>query len=176
MCSENGFLSDDGVVVKLSEDAYLCHTTSGGSDRIHAHMEEWLQTEWWDWNVYVANLTEQYAQVGVVGPKARDVLEKLGGLDVSKEALGFMEYAEGRLGAFDVRAFRISFSGELSYEIAVPAGQGLAFWQAHRSQTTLQPSIQGSLVLQRWPHRVQKANVFCLKSPECAFCLLCGWQ
>ena len=130
MCSENGFLMDDGVVVRLDEQSFLCHTTSGGAEHIHAHMEEWLQTEWWDWNVYVANLTEQYAQVGVVGPKARDVLEKLGGLDVSKEALGFMEYAEGWLGAFDVRAFRISFSGELSYEIAVPAGQGLAFWQA----------------------------------------------
>ena len=130
MCSENGFLMDDGVVVRLDEQSFLCHTTSGGAEHIHAHMEEWLQTEWWDWNVYVANLTEQYAQVGVVGPKARDVLEKLGGLDVRKEALGFMEYAEGWLGAFDVRAFRISFSGELSYEIAVPAEQGLAFWQA----------------------------------------------
>ena len=130
MCSENGFLMDDGVVVRLGEQSFLCHTTSGGAEHIHAHMEEWLQTEWWDWNVYVANLTEQYAQVGVVGPKARDVLEKLGGLDVSKEALGFMEYAEGRLGTFDVRVFRISFSGELSYEMAVPAGQGLAFWQA----------------------------------------------
>ena len=130
MCSENGFLMDDGVVVRLGEQSFLCHTTSGGAEHIHAHMEEWLQTEWWDWKVYVANLTEQYAQVGVVGPKARDVLEKLGGLDVSKEALGFMEYAEGRLGAFDVRVFRISFSGELSYEIAVPAGQGLAFWKA----------------------------------------------
>ena len=130
MCSENGFLMDDGVVVRLDEQSFLCHTTSGGAEHIHAHMEEWLQTEWWDWKVYVANLTEQYAQVGVVGPKARDVLEKLGGLDVSKEALGFMEYAEGWLGAFDVRAFRISFSGELSYEIAVPAEQGLAFWQA----------------------------------------------
>ena len=130
MCLENGFLMDDGVVVRLGEQSFLCHTTSGGAEHIHAHMEEWLQTEWWDWKVYVANLTEQYAQVGVVGPKARDVLEKLGGLDVSKEALGFMEYAEGRLGAFDVRVFRISFSGELSYEIAVPAGQGLAFWQA----------------------------------------------
>ncbi len=130
MCSENGFLMDDGVVVRLGEQSFLCHTTSGGAEHIHAHMEEWLQTEWWDWKVYVANLTEQYAQVGVVGPKARDVLEKLGGLDVSKEALGFMEYAEGRLGTFDVRVFRISFSGELSYEIAVPAGQGLAFWQA----------------------------------------------
>jgi len=130
MCSENGFLSDDGVVARISEDTWLCHTTSGGADRIHAHMEEWLQTEWWDWQVYTANVTEQYAQVAVVGPNARKVLEKLGGMDVSAEALSFMGWADGTLGGFDVRAYRISFSGELSYEIAVPANQGRAFWDA----------------------------------------------
>ncbi len=130
MCSENGFLIDDGVVARIDEDTWLCHTTTGGAERIHAHMEEWLQTEWWDWKVYVANVTEHYAQVAVVGPNARKVLEKLGGMDVSKEALGFMEWADGTLGGFDCRAYRISFSGELSYEIAVPAGQGRAFWEA----------------------------------------------
>ncbi|MEM8786798.1 MAG: sarcosine oxidase subunit alpha family protein [Pseudomonadota bacterium] len=130
MCTENGFLFDDGVVVRLSEDAYLCHTTSGGSDRVHAWMEEWLQTEWWDLQVFTANLTEQYAQIAVVGPKARTVLERLGGMDVSRETLRFMDFAEGRLAQIPARVFRISFSGELSYEIAVPAGQGLAFWEA----------------------------------------------
>jgi sarcosine oxidase subunit alpha len=130
MCSENGFLIDDGVVARIDEDTFLCHTTTGGADRIHQHMEEWLQTEWWDWKVYVANVTEQYAQVAVVGPNARKVLEKLGGMDVSKEALGFMEWADGTIGGFGCRVYRISFSGELSYEIAVPAGQGLAFWEA----------------------------------------------
>ncbi|RLL71846.1 sarcosine oxidase subunit alpha family protein [Paenirhodobacter hankyongi] len=130
MCNENGFLMDDGVVVRLSEDSWLCHTTSGGAEHIHAWMEDWLQCEWWDWKVYTANLTEQYAQVAVVGPKARAVLEKLGGMDVSKEALPFMSLAEGTLGGFPARVFRISFSGELSYEIAVPANMGLAFWEA----------------------------------------------
>lgn len=130
MCNDNGFLMDDGVVVRLSEDSWLCHTTSGGADRIHAHMEDWLQCEWWDWKVYTANLTEQYAQVAVVGPKARKLLEKLGGMDVSKEALPFMTFAEGTLGGVPARVFRISFSGELSYEIAVPANRGLAFWEA----------------------------------------------
>ena len=130
MCNEQGFLSDDGVVARLSEDTWLCHTTSGGADRIHAWMEDWLQCEWWDWKVYTANLTEQFAQVAVVGPKARHLLEKLGGMDVSKDALPFMGWAEGTLAGFPVRVFRISFSGELSYEIAVPAGQGLAFWEA----------------------------------------------
>ena len=128
MCSENGFLSDDGVVARIDDDTWLCHTTTGGADRIHAHMEEWLQTEWWDWKVYVANVTEQLAQVAVVGPNARKLLEKLGGMDVSREALGFMEWADGTLGGFDARVYRISFSGELSYEVAVPASQGRAFW------------------------------------------------
>ncbi len=128
MCSENGFLMDDGVVARLDETTFLCHTTTGGADRIHAHMEEWLQTEWWDWQVYTANLTEQFAQIGVVGPKARAVLEKLGGLDVGRDALPFMAWREGVLAGFDVRLYRISFSGELSYEIAVPAGQGRALW------------------------------------------------
>ncbi len=78
MCSENGFLMDDGVVVRMAEDTWLCHTTTGGADRIHAHMEDWLQCEWWDWKVYVANVTEQYAQIAVVGPNARKVLRKAG--------------------------------------------------------------------------------------------------
>ena len=130
MCNENGFLFDDGVVLRLSEDSFLCHTTSGGSDGVHAWMEEWLQTEWWDFKVYTANLTEQFAQIGVVGPKARLVLEALGGMDVSKEALPFMGFADGALAGIDARVMRISFSGELSYEIAVPASQGLEFWKA----------------------------------------------
>ena len=128
MCNENGFLMDDGVVARLDEDSFLCHTTSGGADHVHAHMEEWLQTEWWDWEVYTANVTEQWAQIAVVGPKARAVLEKLGGMDVSAETLPFMAWAEGILGGIPVRVFRISFSGELSFEIATRAGHGRALW------------------------------------------------
>jgi sarcosine oxidase, subunit alpha len=130
MCNEQGFLSDDGVVARIDEDTWLCHTTSGGADRIHAWMEDWLQCEWWDWKVYTANATEQYAQVAIVGPNARKLLQVLGGMDVSKEALPFMQWADGTLGGFPVRAYRISFSGELSYEIAVPASHGAAFWDA----------------------------------------------
>lgn len=128
MCNEQGFLSDDGVVARIDEDTWLCHTTSGGADRIHAWMEDWLQCEWWDWQVYTANVTEQYAQIAVVGPNARKLLQVLGGMDVSKEALPFMQWADGTLGGFPVRIYRISFSGELSYEIAIPASHGAAFW------------------------------------------------
>lgn len=130
MCGEQGFLMDDGVVARMSDETWLCHTTTGGAEAIHAHMEEWLQTEWWDWNVYVANVTEQYAQVAVVGPNARRVLQKLGGMDVSADALPFMQWADGEIGGFKCRAFRISFSGELSYEIAVKASEGAEFWEA----------------------------------------------
>jgi sarcosine oxidase subunit alpha len=131
MCSENGFLMDDGVVARLADDTFLVHTTTGGADRIHAHMEDWLQCEWWDWQVYTANVTEHWAQIAVVGPRARAVLEKLGAdFDLSNEALPFMTWAEGRIGGFDARIFRISFSGELSFEVAVPASRGLAFWEA----------------------------------------------
>ena len=130
ICSENGFLIDDGVAARLSEDTWLCHTTTGGAERIHAHMEDWLQCEWWDWQVHTANLTEQSAQVAVVGPKARAVLEALGGMDVSEAALPFMGWAEGTLAGHPVRIYRISFSGELSFEIATPADRGLALWEA----------------------------------------------
>ncbi len=129
MCSENGFLIDDGVVARIDEHTWLCHTTSGGADSIHGAMEEWLQTEWWDWKVYVANVTEQFAQIGVVGPKAREVLDAVSAsFDLSKDGLPFMGWVEGSLGGIPARVFRISFSGELSYEIAVPANHGRAFW------------------------------------------------
>ncbi|WP_375262270.1 sarcosine oxidase subunit alpha family protein [Palleronia sp.] len=128
MCSENGFLMDDGVVARLSDDTFLCHTTTGGADRIHAHMEEWLQTEWWDMQVHVSNVTEQWAQIAVVGPNARKLLEKLGGMDVSKDALPFMTWAEGLVADIPARIFRISFSGELSYEVAVSANHASALW------------------------------------------------
>ena len=130
MCSENGFLTDDGVVVRLSDDSWLCHTTTGGADRIHGHMEDWLQCEWWDWRVYTANLTEQFAQIAVAGPKARELLQRLpGSIDLSQQALPFMTWAAGEIAGVPARVYRISFSGELSYEIAVPAGRGLELWE-----------------------------------------------
>ncbi|MEM1152084.1 MAG: 2Fe-2S iron-sulfur cluster-binding protein, partial [Pseudomonadota bacterium] len=130
MCSENGFLIDDGVVARIDKDTWLCHTTTGGADHIHAQMEDWLQCEWWDWQVWTQNLTEQYAQIAVVGPQARVLLDRLGGMDLSAEALPFMRWADGQMGGIPARVFRISFSGELSFEVAVPAGRGLELWEA----------------------------------------------
>ncbi|MBT0779867.1 sarcosine oxidase subunit alpha family protein [Paracoccus sp. pheM1] len=130
ICNENGFLIDDGVAARLSEDTWLVHTTTGGADRMHGHFEDWLQCEWWDWKVYTANVTEQWAQVAVVGPKARVLLERLGGqIDLSPEALPFMGWIEGEIAGIPARVYRISFSGELSFEVAVPANRGLELWE-----------------------------------------------
>ncbi|WP_412504738.1 sarcosine oxidase subunit alpha family protein [Roseovarius sp. SYSU LYC5161] len=128
MCNENGFLMDDGVVARLDDETFLCHTTTGGAESVHAHMEEWLQTEWWDWKVYTANVTEQYAQVGVAGPNARKVLQKLTDDDISADGLAFMGWKEIMVAGIPARAFRISFAGELSFELAVPAGRGRVLW------------------------------------------------
>ena len=130
MCNDNGFLMDDGVIARLDDDTFLCHTTSGGSDRVHAWMEEWLQTEWFDLKVYTANVTEQWSQFAVAGPNARALIEALDGdIDISAGALSFMGFAEGTLAGCPVRIFRISFSGELSFEIATPTANAVALWE-----------------------------------------------
>jgi len=132
MCTENGFLFDDGVVVRLAEDEYLLHTTSGGSDRVAGHLEEWLQTEWWDLRVHSLNVTDNWAQIAVAGPKAREVLGAIAAhdLDLSAGALPFMSMAEGTMAGCPVRVFRITFSGELGFEVATPAVFGQALWDA----------------------------------------------
>ena len=131
MMNELGFLTDDGVTVRLAEDHFLMHTTSGGADRIAAWLEEWLQTEWTQYKVFVTPVTEQWAQFAIAGPRARNVLAKLGAdFDISHEAFPHMSFKEGKLGGYPVRVFRISFSGEQSYEVATPANMGRGLWNA----------------------------------------------
>jgi sarcosine oxidase, subunit alpha len=131
MMNELGFLTDDGVTVRLADDHFLMHTTSGGADRIAAWLEEWLQTEWTHYKVFVTPVTEQWAQFAIAGPKARDVLAKLEpDFDMSNEAFPHMSFRTGILGPYPVRVYRISFSGELSYEVAVPANLGRGLWDA----------------------------------------------
>ncbi len=131
MMNELGFLTDDGVTVRLGENHFLMHTTSGGADRIAAWLEEWLQTEWTHYKVFVTPVTEQWSQFAIAGPKARAVLAKLSpDFDVSNEAFPHMSFKSGRLGGYPVRVFRISFSGEQSYEVATPANLGPGLWEA----------------------------------------------
>ena len=131
MMNEDGFLFDDGVTVKLADDHYLIHTTSGNADRIVGWLEEWHQTEWPDLKLFITPVTENYAQFAVAGPKSREILQKLDGtIDFSPEEFKMLDYKSGELCGVPVRIYRISFSGELSYEVSVPANSGLAMWQA----------------------------------------------
>ncbi len=131
MLNEFSFVIDDGVTARLADDHFIMHTTSGGVDRIAAWLEEWLQTEWTDYKVFVTPVTEQWAQFALAGPEARKVLAQMEpDFDITNEAFPHMSFIQGKLGGFPVRVYRISFSGELSYEIATPSGLGLSLWKA----------------------------------------------
>jgi sarcosine oxidase subunit alpha len=131
MLNEAGIVIDDGVMVCIAEDHFLLHTTSGGATAIHQHLEEWLQCEWLDLEVIVTNNTIQWATLMLSGPRARDVLRKLPcDIDLSRDAFGHMQYREGRILDQPCRMLRSGFTGELSFEISVPARHGLALWNA----------------------------------------------
>ncbi|MBS7545259.1 sarcosine oxidase subunit alpha family protein [Ancylobacter oerskovii] len=131
MLREDGFVMDDGVVGRLSSDRFHVTTTTGGAARVLAHMEDYLQTEWPDLDVWLTSTTEQWAVIAVQGPKSREVLAALvEGIDLSREAMPNMSVAEGRIAGVPTRLFRLSFAGELGFEVNVPAAYGRAVWEA----------------------------------------------
>ena len=131
MCKPDGMVMDDGVTARLADDRFLMTTTTGNAARVLDWLEEWLQTEWPELKVYCTSVTEQWATTAVVGPHARKILQVLApAMDFSNAAFPFMTFREGEVAGMSARVFRISFSGELAYEINVPAWQGLAMWQA----------------------------------------------
>ena len=131
MLDENGMVFDDGVTVRLAEHRFLMHTTTGGAARVLAWLERWLQTEWTHLDVYLTSVTDHWATTTVVGPKSRAVLAKLcGDVDFGDAAFPFMSYRAGTVAGVRARIMRISFSGERSYEVNVPAADGLAVWEA----------------------------------------------
>ena len=131
MCTEDGMVFDDGVSVRLADDRYLMHTTSGNAARVLAWMEEWLQTEWPELDVYLNSVTEQWATASICGPYARELLSLLcDDIDLSGDAFPFMSLREGHVAGIPARVMRISFTGEMSYEINVPADYGMGLWSA----------------------------------------------
>ena len=132
MCAEDGVVMDDGVTGRLGEDRYLMSTTSSGAATVWEWLESWLQTDRTDWRVTVTPVTTAYASVNVAGPKARELMERLvEGVDLSNEAFPYMRVRQGRIaGVDDCIMWRIGFTGELSYEIHVPASYGLHVWEA----------------------------------------------
>ncbi|MBA8825914.1 sarcosine oxidase subunit alpha [Saccharopolyspora lacisalsi] len=132
MCGADGMVLDDGVSMRLAADRYLMSTTTGGAAGVLEWLEEWLRTEWSELDVYCTSVTEQWAAVAVVGPRSRDVVARLApDLDVSSAGFGFMEFRETELyNGIPARISRISFSGELAFEINVARWYGLATWEA----------------------------------------------
>ena len=131
MCRPDGMVMDDGVTARLAVDRFLMTTTTGNAARVLDWLEEWLQTEWPELKVHCTTVTEQWATTAVVGPNARNILTALApDLDFSNAAFPFMTFREGVVGGLPARVFRISFSGELAYEINVPSWHGLALWKA----------------------------------------------
>ena len=131
MCRADGMVFDDGVTTRIGEQRFHMTTTTGNAAAVLDHLEEWLQTEWPDLRVHATSVTEQWTTVAVVGPRAREVVGPLvPDLDVSNEAFPFMTWREAVVAGTPGRVFRISFSGELAFELNVPTWHGLALWEA----------------------------------------------
>lgn len=131
MLSEDGMVMDDGVSARLAKDRYHMTTTTGGAARVLAHLEEYLQTEWPDLQVYLTSTTDHWAAISLAGPRSREVVAKVAGdIDLSAEAFPFMTWREGTAAGVPARIFRVSFSGELGFEINVPADYGQHVWDA----------------------------------------------
>jgi len=129
MCGEDGMLFDDGVTTRLGEHHYLMTTTSGNAARVLGWLEEWLQTEWPELDVYCNSVTEQWCTVGIAGPLARDLLADLSdSIDLGADAFPFMSCRHGVVAGIPARVMRVSFTGELSYEISVAANYGMGLW------------------------------------------------
>lgn len=130
LLKEDGFITDDGVSARLAPDRFHLTTTTGGAARVLNMMEDYLQTEWPDLDVWLTSTTEQYAVIALQGPNARKLLEPLvEGIDLSADAFPHMAIREGTICGIPTRLFRVSFTGELGFEINVPTAYGRALWE-----------------------------------------------
>lgn len=129
VCRDTGFVYDDGVVGRIAPDRFHVTTTTGGAAGVLNMMEDYLQTEWADLDVWLTSITEEWGVIALQGPKARDILAPLvDGLDISAQALPHMALKEGTIGGVPMRLFRVSFTGEVGFEINVPSGRMREVW------------------------------------------------
>lgn len=130
MCKEDGMVFDDGVTSCIDDNRFLMTTTTGGAAGVLAWLELWHQTEWPELDVYFSTVTDHWATMTISGPNSRKVLEKITSADVSNEAFPYMGWIPAQVAGVKARIFRISFTGELSFEINVQANYGLHTWEA----------------------------------------------
>jgi len=130
MLRDDGYIYDDGVVARMTDDRYHVTTTTGGAPRVYRHMEDYLQTEFPHLDVWLTSTTEQWAVIAINGPNARKLIAPfVEGIDLSPEAFPHMAVREGKICGVPTRLFRVSFTGELGFEINVPAHYGRALWE-----------------------------------------------
>jgi sarcosine oxidase subunit alpha len=128
---DDGFIYDDGVVARLADDRFHVTTTTGGAARVLNLMEDYLQTEWPDLRVWLTSTTEHWAVIAVQGPKSRAVLAALvEDIDLSGSAMPHLAVRNGRICGVPARLFRVSFTGELGFEVNVPSDFGPQVWDA----------------------------------------------
>jgi sarcosine oxidase, subunit alpha len=131
MVAEDGAIFDDGVTGRLDDDRYLMSATSSGAERVRRWLERWLQAERPDWRITLRNVTDLYAAMNLAGPRSREVLAGVAeGVDLSPDGFPYMAVRPGRLADVDGFMWRIGFTGELAYELYVPAGHGRRVWEA----------------------------------------------
>jgi sarcosine oxidase subunit alpha len=131
MLGLDGMVFDDGVAMRLADDRYLVTTTTGGAAAVMDRFEEWLQTEWTDLRVYCTSVTEQWAVAALGGPRAREILAAAGtDVDLAADAFPFMTFRDATVAGVPARVCRVSFTGELSYEVHVDARLGMHVWEA----------------------------------------------
>lgn len=131
MLKDDGMVFDDGVVARIGPAQFHLTTTSGGAGNVLDWLEDLRQTEWPDLKVRLASVTEQWAGVAIAGPSARRVAAALAGdVDLASDAFPHMTWRPAEIGGVAGRIFRVSFSGELGYELNVPWRHGQALWDA----------------------------------------------
>ncbi|MDP6691875.1 MAG: 2Fe-2S iron-sulfur cluster-binding protein [Alphaproteobacteria bacterium] len=130
MLRDDGMIFDDGTVARMGPEHYIMTTTTANAGPVMAHLERYLQLVWPDLRVHMTSITDQWAVTAAAGPRSRELLDNLDSdIAFANQALPFMGWRAGQIGGISAQVYRISFSGELAYEVAVPADHGQACWE-----------------------------------------------
>ena len=130
MLNEDGMVYDDGVTTRLDRNHFIMTTTTGGAANVLAKLEDYLQTEWPELDVYLTSVTDHYATISLCGPNSKKIVSKvIPNLDLSQDNLPHMSFKNTTIDNIKCRVMRISFTGEQSYEINIQANYGMSLWE-----------------------------------------------